>query len=104
MIAIFGLTLEPEELFVVHKIALSRQKYMNAPATKPPALMGNRLHPLVSNCHAAAADGFTHRPLAHLEDPLKMGDSSALGSGRHHFFPSKFFSTALSAWRQPRDA
>jgi hypothetical protein len=40
------LAVEPEELIVVHHIALPLQKDMNAPVAESPAFMGNRLHPL----------------------------------------------------------
>src|SRR4029077_2913516 len=93
---------------MVHHIALPLQKNMNAPIAKPPAFMGNLLHPLpkiaivgarglVSNRHAAAADGFTRPPFAHPEVFLQMRDSSPLGSGHHHFFPNKSFRATLSS-------
>src|SRR6202008_500838 len=78
---------------MVHHIALPLQKNMNAPIAKPPAFMGNLLHPLpkiaivgarglVSNRHAAAADGFISPPL---------------GSGPPPFFPNKSFRATLSS-------
>jgi hypothetical protein len=93
---------------MVHHIALPLQKDMNASIAEPSAFVSNRFHPLpkitivglcglVSNCHAAAADGFTRPPFAHPEGVPQMGDSFPFGSGRHHFFPSKSFGATLSS-------
>lgn len=40
---------------------------------------------------------FTRPPFAHPMGPHEVGDSSPLGSGRHHFFPKRSFSAALSS-------
>src|SRR5690606_1945410 len=57
---------------------------------------------LVANRHAAAADGFTRPPFAHPEGILQASDSSPLGRGRHHFFPTRSFSAALSSMASAR--
>jgi hypothetical protein len=91
----FRLTVEPEELFVVRHIALPLQKNSrtvgvhgqspsSAPEDRDRRGAWTRIEP-----HAVAGDGFIRPPFTHPEDLLQMDDSSLLGSGRHHFSPSK---------------
>ena len=77
------------------------------------ALLGDRPHALtkagivspgrpISHRHAAAADGFTRPPFAHPECLSQMNDSFPLPRGRHHFFPKRSFSAALSSMASAR--
>src|SRR5262245_4414225 len=102
------LPIEPEQLLVVHDETFAPQHHEKTPVTEPAALLRNRLHPLsnlaivgtagfVANCHAATADGFTRPPFTHPEGILQASDSFPLGRGRHHFFPTRSFSAALSS-------
>src|SRR4051812_48900951 len=81
---------------------------MQAPVTEPSPFPGDGLHALaqrgvilacgfVSHGHAAKAGGFTRPPFAHPMGAHEVGDSSPLGSGRHHFFPKRSFSATLSS-------
>lgn len=74
----------------------------------PPSLLGDGLHALtqrdvipargsVSHGHAAQAGGFKRPPFAHRVMPHEMADSFSLGSGRYHFFPSRYFCATLSS-------
>jgi hypothetical protein len=93
---------------VVDQIAFPLEQHMQAPIAEATALLGDRphalakagiVHPgrLVFHGHAAAADGFTRPPFAHPECFSQMGDSFPLPRGRHHFFPNRSFSAALSS-------
>ena len=81
---------------------------MQASVAETAAFLGDRLHALtnagiirpgrlVSHGHAAAADGFTRPPFAHPVGIHQMSDSFPLPRGRHHFFPKRSFSAALSS-------
>jgi hypothetical protein len=52
---------------------------------------------LISDAHAAAADGFTRPPLAHRVMLHVMRDGLPLRGRRHHFFTSRSFSATLSS-------
>src|SRR5262249_49403390 len=104
----FLLPVKPEELLMVHDIALAFEQDMQAPVTEAPALPRKLGHPLpksaiggtrgvIANGHAAAADGFTRPPFAHPMIRYELSDSFPLGSGRYHFFPRRSFRAALSS-------
>lgn len=68
---------------------------MQAPIAEATALLGDRSHALtqggiirpgrlVSDGHAAIADGFTRPPFAHPVGIHEMRDSFPLGRGCHH--------------------
>src|SRR5215212_724046 len=92
---------------MVDHVALPLEQNMQASVTEPAALLGNRRHAaeygiispgrVVSHGHAAAADGFTRPPFAHLAGFHQMSDSFPLLRGRHHFFPKRSFSAELSS-------
>src|SRR5215213_6350652 len=93
---------------MVDHVALPLEQNMQASVTEPAALRGNRPHALpndgiispgrlISHGHAAAADGFTRPPFAHLAGFHQMSDSFPLLRGRHHFFPKRSFSAELSS-------
>ena len=99
---------EPEELLVVDPIALPLEQNMQASIAEATAHLGDCPHALaqggilrpaclVSYGHAAAADGFTRPPFAHPVGTHEMCNSFPLGRGRHHFFPNRSFSAALSS-------
>ena len=99
---------EAEQFLVVDHMALPLEQDMQASIAEAAALLGDRSHTLakagivrpgrpVSHSHAAAADGFTRPPFAHLEEFPQMRDSFPLGRGRHHFFPKRSFKAALSS-------
>src|SRR6516165_6214099 len=99
---------EPEEPLVVDQIALPLEQNMQASIAEATAHLGDCPHALaqggilrpaclVSYGHAAAADGFTRPPFAHPVGTHEMRDSFPLGRGRHHFFPNRSFSAALSS-------
>ena len=52
---------------------------------------------LVSDRHASIADGFARPPFAHPVGIYELRDRFPLGRGRHHFFPNRSFSAALSS-------
>src|SRR6202008_3737166 len=52
---------------------------------------------LIPHRHSHAADRPARPPLAHVDRSTQVSDSLSLGSGRHHFFPSRSFSAALSS-------
>ncbi len=100
------LAIDPEQALVVDRKALPPQQHMQPPIAEAAALGSHGLHALaqeaivrarglVADCHAAEAGGFTRPPFAHPVMPHEMGDSPALGSGRH--FPSRSFSATLSS-------
>jgi hypothetical protein len=102
------LPIEPEQLLVVDDVAFPLEQNMQAPITEAAAFTGDRRHALakagivrpgrlVSDGHAAAADGFTRPPFAHPVGIHEMRDSFPLGRGRHHFFPKRSFNAALSS-------
>jgi hypothetical protein len=66
-----------------------------SPVAEAAAFLGNRPHALakagivsprrpISHGHAAAADGFTRPPFAHLMGIHQMSDSFPFPRGRHH--------------------
>jgi hypothetical protein len=53
-----SLTEQPDELCVIHHLALPLQKDMNAPIAEAWAFMSNRLHPLPNRDHRDAWDSY----------------------------------------------
>src|SRR5436305_4373974 len=93
---------------MVDHVALPLEQNMQASVAETAALLGDRRHALpnaginspgrlVSHGHAAAADGFTRPPFAHLAGFHQMTDSFPLLRERHHFFPKRSFSAELSS-------
>lgn len=96
----------------VDQIALPLEQNMQAPIAEAAALLGDRPHALtqggiirperlVSDGHAATADGFTRPPFAHPVGIHEMRDSFPLPRGHHHFFP-RASGTDRQLKRQPR--
>ncbi|MGY4506339.1 hypothetical protein ACVWYH_010296 [Bradyrhizobium sp. GM24.11] len=84
----------------------SRPDSMQVSVAETAAFLADRLHTLpktdiirpsrlVSDGHAAAADGFTRPPFARPVGIHQMSDSFPLPSGDHHFFRRRSFSAAL---------
>lgn len=93
---------------MVDRKTLTPQQDVQAPIAEATALGRDGFHALAQDGivgalrllpdrHAAEAGGFTRPPFAHPVMPHEIGDSSALSSGRHHFFPSMSFSATLSS-------
>src|SRR6185295_16394962 len=99
---------QPEQALVVHDVTLASEQHVQAPIAEASSLVRQRLHALaengiavsshpVSDRRPAATQDVTRPPFAHAEPGSEMSDSLSLHGGRHHFFPRRSFSAALSS-------
>src|SRR6202035_1917902 len=89
-------------------VALAPQQHMQATVAEPPALLGQgfqplaqrhvvRSHALIAHACPVGSDHPAGPPLAHLEGLTQIRRRLPSRGGRHHFFPRRSFSAALSS-------
>src|SRR6185437_2546822 len=102
------LAVEPLHPLPVDRMALPPQQHVQAAVAEPPPLLGQGFQPLaqrhVIRSHASIAHacpiGSDHPAgptLAHLEGLTQIRRRLPSRGGRHHFFPKRSFSAALSS-------
>src|SRR3954464_2377805 len=99
---------EPLHPLLIDDLAFSPQQHVQAPITEPPPLLRQGFQPLpqcailgthssVAHAGAVGPDHPASPPLAHLKGLTQLHRCLSSCGGRHHFFPRRSFSAALSS-------